>query len=177
MAHRPASLALRLTVSIGSVITVVLLAFGWIIERSIDTHFVQQDVDQLNAVIQAQIRISDSSNNVIYATPNSDLDGFAWQAPATEAIDIDSVKIWQDKGQTYRGAVVQLLQTGSVHARPLTLVVATDIDFHLHYLDDFRVYLKLITLAACLSRPRAFTPYQCGNSSHQIRPSLDSASA
>ena len=181
MAHRPASLALRLTVSIGSVITVVLLAFGWIIERSIDTHFVQQDVDQLNAVIQAvsqslsepqlsttsadlkrrlasavsghhnaQIRISDSSNNVIYATPNSDLDGFAWQAPATEAIDIDSVKIWQDKGQTYRGAVVQLLQTGSVHARPLTLVVATDIDFHLHYLDDFRVYLKLITLAACL---------------------------
>lgn len=181
MANRPASLALRLTVSIGSVITVVLLAFGWIIERSIDTHFVQQDVDELNAVIQAvsqslsepqlvvtsedlkrrlasavsghhnaQFRISDSNENVIYATPNSDLDSFAWLAPSTEAIDIDSVKIWRDKGLTYRGAVVQLMQTGSINETPLTLVVAAGIDFHLHYLDSFRVYLKLITLAACL---------------------------
>ncbi len=156
MAHRPASLALRLTVSIGSVITVVLLAFGWIIERSIDTHFVQQDVDELNAVIQAvsqslsepqlgatsedlkrrlasavsghhnaQFRISDSSENVIYATPNSDLDGFAWLAPTADVINIDSVKIWKDRGQTYRGAVVQLMQTGSMDEPPLTLVVAT----------------------------------------------------
>ncbi|WP_367188303.1 hypothetical protein, partial [Castellaniella sp.] len=34
MNRRPASLAVRLTVSIGVVITVVLLAFGWIVERS-----------------------------------------------------------------------------------------------------------------------------------------------
>lgn len=87
---------------------------------------------------------------MIYATPNSDLDSFAWLAPSTEAIDIDSVKIWRDKGLTYRGAVVQLMQTGSINETPLTLVVATGIDFHLHYLDSFRVYLKLITLAACL---------------------------
>ena len=53
MAHRPASLALRLTLSIGAVITVVLLTFGWMVERSISDHFAQQDVDELNAVVQA----------------------------------------------------------------------------------------------------------------------------
>src|SRR5690606_17959215 len=53
MKRRPASLALRLTVSIGAVITVVLLSFGWMIERSINNHFIQQDVDELNAVVQA----------------------------------------------------------------------------------------------------------------------------
>ena len=53
MARRPASLALRLTVSIGAVITSVLLLFGWIVERSINNHFIQQDVEELNAVAQS----------------------------------------------------------------------------------------------------------------------------
>ena len=53
------SLALRLTVSIGAVITLILLSLGWIVERSIDIHFVQQDVDELNAVLQAVAQVLD----------------------------------------------------------------------------------------------------------------------
>src|SRR3546814_10343589 len=53
MRRRPASLAVRLTVSIGAAITIVLLMFGWIVARSINNHFIQQDVDELNAVVQA----------------------------------------------------------------------------------------------------------------------------
>ena len=53
MRRRPTSLVVRLTVSIGMVITVVLLTFGWVIERSINDHFVRQDVDELNAVARA----------------------------------------------------------------------------------------------------------------------------
>ncbi|PLC52792.1 two-component sensor histidine kinase [Pollutimonas nitritireducens] len=181
MARRPASLALRLTVSIGAVITVVLLTFGWMVQRSINSHFVQQDVDELNAVVQsltqslsepsasqepdvlkrrlaaaisghrnAQFRVSDSHGNVIYATPNSDLDGFTRLVPFTGVITIDSVKIWRDKGETYRGAVVQLMNKGLQGAEPLTLAVATGINFHLHYLESFRSYLRVITTAACL---------------------------
>ncbi len=181
MTLRPTSLALRLTVSIGAVITVVLLTFGWIIERSIDNHFIQQDIDELNAVVQtiaqslsdtpsdattedvksrlegavsghhnALFQLSDSNDRVFYATTNSDLDGFAGLVPSVDAINIDSVQIWQDKGQTYRGAAVQLLSTQALENKPITLVVATDIGFHLHYLESFRTYLQLITLAACL---------------------------
>ncbi|KAA0889344.1 Cu(+)/Ag(+) sensor histidine kinase [Pusillimonas sp. ANT_WB101] len=181
MPRRPASLALRLTVSIGAVITVVLLTFGWMVARSINTHFVQQDVDELNAVVQslaqslaeqpigqapealkrrlagaisghhnAQFRVSGSDGHVIYATPNANLDVFARGTPAVDAIDVDSVRIWRDKGQTYRAAVVQLPQSDPQADKPLTIAVATGINFHLHYLESFRSYLKIITLAACL---------------------------
>ncbi|CAM5565938.1 Cu(+)/Ag(+) sensor histidine kinase [Eoetvoesiella caeni] len=181
MTRRPASLALRLTVSIGAVITVVLLTFGWIVERSINTHFAQQDVDELNAVVQsvaqslseqqpgetnevlsrrlasavsghhnAQFRLSDFDGNVIYASPNSDLDSFTRLASMVKEIDVDSVGIWRDKEQTYRGAVVQLMQNNNVNMQPLTLAVAAGINFHLHYLESFRSYLRLITAVACL---------------------------
>jgi len=181
MTRRPASLALRLTVSIGAVITLMLLSLGWIVERSIDTHFAQQDVDELNSVLQAvsqvfseplldesgaefkrrlasavsghhnaQFRLSDTSAKLIYATPNSVLDDFALRASAIETIDINSVSTWQDKDKTYRGAVVQITPSGPLKNTSLTLAVATNIDFHLHYLESFRIYLQLITLAACL---------------------------
>ncbi|WP_448152982.1 hypothetical protein [Castellaniella caeni] len=140
MTHRPASLALRLTLSIGAVITVVLLTFGWVVERSISDHFAQQDVDELNAVVQAlqqslsaspideapaalrrrlaaavsghhdaEYRISDASGAVIYATPGSALDRFSRLPPSGNKVDIGSVRIWQDDGRTYRGAVVRLV--------------------------------------------------------------------
>ena len=178
MTRRPLSLALRLTVSIGAVITVVLLAFGWMVERSIDRHFVQQDVDELNAVVQAvtqalaghqshenlqqrlagavsghhnaQFRLSDAKQQLIYATPGSELDDFSRWAPAADRVEMDAVKAWQDQGRSYRGAVVGLIPTASEDNEPLTLAVATDIDFHLHYLESFRLYLKLLTLLACL---------------------------
>lgn len=181
MIRRPASLALRLTLSIGLVIILVLFTFGWMVERSINKHFIQQDVDELNAVVQAvsqsltesladtltkslkrrlasavsghhnaKFQITNASGKVIYATPNSDLSSFTHLASSVDAITIDTVKIWQDKGQTYRGALVQLRRTEVLDESPLILVVVTDIDFHLHYLKSFGVYLKLMTLAASL---------------------------
>ncbi|MER1941185.1 Cu(+)/Ag(+) sensor histidine kinase [Castellaniella caeni] len=181
MTHRPASLALRLTLSIGAVITVVLLTFGWVVERSISDHFAQQDVDELNAVVQAlqqslsaspideapaalrrrlaaavsghhdaEYRISDASGAVIYATPGSALDRFSRLPPSGNKVDIGSVRIWQDDGRTYRGAVVRLVPHAASANTPWTVTVATGIDFHLRYFRSFRDYLRLITLAAAL---------------------------
>src|SRR5690606_17597947 len=181
MKRRPASLAVRLTVSIGAVITVVLLTFGWIVERSINNHFIQQDVDELNAVVQAlkhaldtlppdiapaelnqrlanavsghhnaQYRISSDSGTPIYTTPGANLDRFAQIAQPVDEITIDTVGIWQDHGETFRGAVLRTATGSSADSRILTIAVATGIDFHLHYLESFRDYLRIITIAACL---------------------------
>jgi len=181
MERRPASLAVRLTVSIGAVITVVLLTFGWIVERSINNHFIQQDVDELNAVVQAlthtlatlptniapaelserfanaisghhnaEYRISSEDGAQIYATPGSNLDRFARIAQPVEKITVDTVGIWKDHGQTFRGAVLRTSSDGSPGADMLTITVATGINFHLHYLESFRNYLRIITVAACL---------------------------
>src|SRR3546814_17840072 len=53
MERRPAYLAVRLTVSMSAVITAVLIAFGWTVERSIDNQFIKQAVDEFSAVAQA----------------------------------------------------------------------------------------------------------------------------
>jgi len=181
MKRRPVSLAVRLTVSIGAVITVVLLAFGWIIERSINNHFIQQDVDELNSVLQAlqhtiatlpdnydpealqatfasaisghhnaQYRISTSTGSVIYSTPGSDLERFAKLSQPVDHIEIDTVGIWQGHDETYRGAVVQVTPDSQTGMQNLTITVATGINFHLHYLESFRNYLRLVTAAAAL---------------------------
>ena len=181
MKRRPASLALRLTVSIGAVITIVLLCFGWMIERSINNHFIQQDVDELNAVVQAlkhtlatvpanespeafrdrlanavsghhnaQYRISTSTGSVIYSTPGSDLARFAGIARPVERISIDTVGTWQDQGETFRGALLRMESETLPKIGPLTIAVATGINFHLHYLESFRGYLRLIIIGACL---------------------------
>jgi len=50
---RPTSLTLRLTLLFSAVATVVLLTFGWLIERSIEEHFMLQDIKELKIVAQA----------------------------------------------------------------------------------------------------------------------------
>lgn len=179
MRRRPISLALRLTVSIGAVITAVLLVFGWMVERSINQHFVQQDVDELRAVVQAlqhslatlppdlsppelserfaqaisghhsaQYRIASVNGDRIFSSPGASLGEFARSVAPVTHIAADTVSVWKNSGQNLRGAVLRV-DGGSIPG-PLTLAVATDIDFHLHYLDDFRDYLRIVTVAACL---------------------------
>lgn len=181
MRRRPASLAVRLTVSIGAAITIVLLTFGWLVERSINNHFVQQDVDELNAVVQAlehtfatlppgiapaelrqqfasavsgrhnaQFQVVSSTGGTIYATPGSNLGRLSKLARPVKNITVDNVGTWQADGETLRGAVVQIAPDAASKSGPLTITVATSINFHLHYLNGLRTYLQIVTAAACL---------------------------
>jgi len=51
--RRPTSLALRLTLLFALLATVVFLVFGWFIGRSIDKHFIKEDVDELKVIAHA----------------------------------------------------------------------------------------------------------------------------
>lgn len=181
MARRPASLAVRLTVSIGAVITLVLLVFGWMVERSINEHFVQQDVDELNAVVRSlehtlatlppnptpeelrerfatavaghhnvQYLISSEAGTEIYATPGTDLALFSRVSAPVERISVETVGAWRAHGETFRGAVFHTASDSLPGSTKLTITVATGINFHLHYLESFRTYLRIITVVACL---------------------------
>src|SRR5256885_333957 len=50
---RPASLALRVTALLGIATTLVFLAFNWVVVRSLEHHFAQQDAHELDAVVTA----------------------------------------------------------------------------------------------------------------------------
>ncbi len=181
MTRRPASLAVRLTVSIGAVITLVLIVFGWMVERSISEHFAQQDVDELNAVVRSlkhtlatlspnptseeldeglagavaghhnvQYRISTETGTEIYATPGTDLARFSRISAPVAEISVDTVGTWQTRGEVLRGAVLHTASDSFPGSEKLTITVATGINFHLHYLESFRTYLRIITVVACL---------------------------
>ncbi len=60
--RRPVSLALRLTAFIGISVTLIFLGLGWLIERAIQQHFAQQDMEELEVV-------SASIQHVLHTTP------------------------------------------------------------------------------------------------------------
>lgn len=175
MTRRPLSLVVRLTLSIGFVIAAVLLSFGWIMERSINQHFIQQDVDELNSMVRAieqllattpadgqehslsqrfesvatghhnsQYQLSNALGSPIYSTPSFSLERVALETPVVSNITTESVTVWAHKGETFRGAVLRL------EPHNYQLIVATDIGFHLRYLEEFKDYLSMVTFVACL---------------------------
>ena len=177
----PPSLALRLTISIGAGITALLLCFGWLVERSINAHFVEQDIHELNAAktsIQATLRqfddetaadklkahfdstlsghhkaeflVADNNGRVLYATPGTHLEAALGQLRPVNQINDTTVSSWQQEGKTFRSALVQLGVGTDQQADPFSVVLATDIDFHLHFLNSFHRYLWWLTALACL---------------------------
>jgi len=151
------------------------------VERSINEHFVQQDVDELNAVVRSlkhtlatlprnptdaelrerfatavaghhnvQYRVSTETGTEIYATPGTDLTRISRVAAPVEEISVQTVGAWQALGETFRGAVLHLASDSIPGSTKLTITVGTGINFHLHYLDSFRTYLRIITIVACL---------------------------
>lgn len=180
--HRPTSLTLRLTIFIGITTTLALLTFGWIIQRSIEFHFAEQDADELQVVadsvksvllrqsfeskdisnLSSQLAtavsghhevfyyVADINGRLIYASPGSNLGRIAEATMPVQHIATDTLHVWQDSNMTYRGAVMNISVTDKLdNQHQFVLVVATNIDFHLHYLVDFRRTLWATTLIAC----------------------------
>lgn len=185
VARRPASLALRLTVSIGLVIGVVFLALGWVIERSIEHHFAQQDAEELEAVahsVQQALNgsragssnddishslasavsghhgiyyyVADRTGTTLYVTPGPRLDMIARTLPVATHVALGNLHVWQELGQSYRGAVLEF-PAAAAGLGPFRVVLATATGFHQHFLAEFRqtswIAMALAALIAILS--------------------------
>lgn len=166
--RRPASLALRLTVSIGIAITLVFWALGWIIQNSIEQHFMQQDVEELEVVAHSVERVLTSMPD---AAPEQDIarrlagavsghhgmyylvaDGtgrtlFATPGPKMEALaqtqpaasGVDADKLHVWQEQDQSyRGTVVRTDAEQGATQPYTIVVATATGFHDHFLVSFR---------------------------------------
>jgi two-component system heavy metal sensor histidine kinase CusS len=171
--HRPVSLTLRITAFVGTATTLVFLAFGWMIERSIENHFAEQDADELQVVADAVQRalisfsqsprttlpdnlakaisghhgiffyVADVTGQTLYTSAGPNLAVLAKRVAATNRIDMASLHVWQEPPNTYRGSVLKIKVD-----RDYTVAVATIMNFHLHFLQQFRHSLWLTTFAA-----------------------------
>ena len=167
-ARRPISLALRVTVLVGLATTLLLLAFAWGVERSIDLHFARMDLDSIastwrevdsalalrdsaqrqhrlrDAVAERHdlvLRVRGADGQLLFASAGPALP--ASGAPASRAPEIDALQQWQADGRNWRGVVLRA-------AGGERVVLARSIDFHLRYLERLRSALWAGTLLASL---------------------------
>ncbi len=162
--RRPASLALRVTTFVGLATTLMFLLSAWGIEVSIERHFAEQDLGELQAVKQSveaalasrsanrddlehrlaaavaghhgvYFLVQDAQGKLLYETATPGLAGFAHGVQPVTRLDARALRIWRVNQRTYRGAV---LRDG-----PFTVLVAMDMGFHLHYLAELKRALWL----------------------------------
>jgi len=169
---RPTSLTLRLTLLFGTVATVVLLAFGWIIERSIEEHFEVQDTKELKVVAQAVkaslstlqakpdlARLKQRFDDILVGHHGALLhvstaaekhlyvspgpDLLSVPLPAPNKLRQGMVQQWDDTKHSYR---VFIQQVAGQNNGPYTVIVAVATDFHLHFLKEFHRTLWLMVV-------------------------------
>lgn len=176
----PLSLRLRLTLFISVVTIVIFLLTSGFVERSVEQHFIEQDVAELNNIYHAiddviakhpAPKIADSSHietlqieiqailsnypnqyavllwdnktqSVIYQSQKM-LD---WPAVLQQK-SAKRVQIWQQETQNYR-----LITEKTTYPRenPLTILIATPINFHLHYIHELQTTFLIITIISSI---------------------------
>ncbi len=171
--RRPASLALRVTAFIGVATTLVFLLFAWGVERSIEHHFAEQDLDELRAVTQSiRSALGDASaersrnalerrlagavaghHGVFFLV----LDGDG--RPLYGTADAGLAELARTQPAASR-LDADALRIWTVRDRPYrgavlrmgayTVLVAMAMEFHVHYLSELQRGLLIGTFAACV---------------------------
>ncbi len=174
---RRASLTARLTLLFALASTVVLLVLGWIVAGSVEHHFEEQDMAELNGRLAQVGRLLDKLpaagglDGVPRALEDSLVghhgiaiavlgpDGRIHRAGHGAAFPEARLRggpadgrprVWEDAGNAYRG-VVAALPTGIPGASPLRVGVATDIAHHRSFMDSFMRTLWWVVLGASLA--------------------------
>ena len=175
------SITVRLTLLFALISSAVLLALGILIGTSMESHFEGQDLEILNGklelarheLIKARseedlvsvlhqlddalvghpglaVVVATDTGQILFVTTGAEF-------PRTLLNESSSTKtahpvVWQTaSGIPYRGITAQVA-TGVVGAKPATVVVATDIAYHEHFMSSFRLTLwSFVALAALLT--------------------------
>ncbi|ALP53778.1 hypothetical protein Tel_11905 [Candidatus Tenderia electrophaga] len=170
--RHPPSLTLRLTLLFGITVVVVFLFFGWFIGRSIEDHFANEDVRELQVIARAAQRVLTTAesgdgltrsdqrfNDILVGHHNASLylagrderpifaspgpDFDRIVQPAAKETDDSSVRQWTGEDHTYR-VLIQAIGERSAAGGPYTLAVAVPIDYHLRFVEKFRDTLWLM---------------------------------
>jgi two-component system heavy metal sensor histidine kinase CusS len=175
--RRTPSLAFRLILLFGMVAAIVFAGFGWIIERSIEDHFVMEDSAELNVIARAvsqalaSAKVTDNAQglaqrfqDILVGHHGAALyvarqDGqVLFSSPGAQhlsSISADKghnglVRSWSDVHHTYRVLIKHSNGNINTVGLPYTMWVAVVIDHHLRFLEGFRKTLWLMIFSGIL---------------------------
>lgn len=162
--HPPMSLTSRVMLFVAVAVFVCSVALGSLLQSAIKEHFAEQDAEELQVVADSVRKILQNSSisseqlpsalalavvghhgvyfqvsanaQTLYQSPGSDLAWLFTQVVPQQAVDAEALSSWQSAEKTFRGTVIQ----GPAQSK---IAVATEIDFHLHFLHHFNDALWL----------------------------------
>lgn len=88
--------------------------------------------------------IARADGRTLFASPGADLATMARTARPASGNAPGSPLVWKDGRQTYRGLVLRVDSEVGRDGQPFTVAVATAIDYHLRFLEDFHRTLWLM---------------------------------
>lgn len=186
------SLSSRVILLVGLTLALSFILLGAVINRSIEHHFSQQDANELEVVAQSvkdrlQTLRADTAIEEIQQSLNSAVVGhhgvyFAIYAtfdrriiyqgqeadllpllagPALQNLSADSLTMWQGDHHAYRGANLLGIMRD---AYPVNILVASNMDFHIDFLQRFRKTLWIImSIVWCISMISAWWAVKLGH--------------
>lgn len=173
LTRRPLSLALRLTLLFGIAAAIVFPVFGWVINRSMESHFAAGDAAELQLIARAvqealprelapgelaylrqrfdDILIGHHGASLYIAGGSGDTI-YSSAAPdlsmlantASAGHDSSVLRQWHYNDHNYRVLLQTVSDIGPAAAGPYTLAVTVPIDYHLRFLAAFRRTLWLM---------------------------------
>lgn len=179
IAHRPASLASRVTWLVGLAMLLVFLIFNWISVRSLDQHFAEMDEEELGVIASSVIRalgevhdnsdaqalqravrghhgvyyyVANAAGETLYAPRGGpDLARFTANERPTDLASEQEMSVWAENGTHYRGAVLQIGGDDTLGER-YTIAVAMDIGHHLTFISSFkRIQWWTVGVVMCIA--------------------------
>jgi two-component system heavy metal sensor histidine kinase CusS len=171
------SLTARLSLLFAASAVIVLLGFGWVVERAVQNHFIEMDRSEIDGKLSlVRNLLSEASNADALAAVPLELknalvghhhlqvtvfaaDGAVWFSSGSARfpkvqLNGNETERWvswrageADHERDYRGLFAQ---AKTDFAPPFTIAIAQDISHHAEFLRDFRRTLAIITALAAL---------------------------
>lgn len=173
LGKRPLSLTTRVMTFVALAIGLSLLLIGYLVDNSVEHHFVEQDADELVVMTKAVDRalrkaggdsarldealshaisghhgvyfqVWDREKRLIYGLSADDFAKPINTFAPVSSVQVDNLYHWQGDGKTYRGTITQT----QVGGQEYYIVTAIDMDAHIQFLESFRRSLWLIMIFA-----------------------------
>tara|TARA_R110001606_G_scaffold203654_3_gene351740 strand:- start:3249 stop:4655 length:1407 start_codon:yes stop_codon:yes gene_type:complete len=176
---RPRSLAFRVTLLVGVTIFICFGLMSLIVFHSIEQHFAEQDADELNEVFEAvQSKLVEAHENgilpssilpqavsghhgvyyhvtrtdgkVVFSSQEADLSFFPQDLGPFEQVTQSNLFMFNDAANKLRGTKLSVKVPTPNYKQKYLVIVASNMDFHLAYMDKLQKTLWGIMLCSAI---------------------------
>lgn len=175
----PNSLAFRTTSLVGITVLLCFSVMHAIVIHSIEQHFTEQDASELNEVylaVDAKLKeaalnntppsdtlfeavsghhgvyyhVENAKGETLFSSKGADFSFFPMSSPSFKVVAPDNLILFEDTQHLFRATKLTTNTSLSGTVKTYSVIVASNMEFHMSYMEDFKTTLWIITLFAAI---------------------------